>query len=96
MECFILDGWAVASPGGNGLDGEVREPGAHLVGRRLRGVKQDLDGKVIMDTVTTEVVRAGKYKGWHAVQTETGRYYLLGATVWERMGNGVGNVSNVR
>jgi hypothetical protein len=99
VEVFILEGWAVTGPGGRGINTEVREPGAHLMGCRLRGLSQSaVDDSVVGEIVTTEVVRVGKHKGWHAVQTETGRYYLLGESMVTRVmrEGAVGNVGSVR
>jgi hypothetical protein len=55
VEVFILEGWAVTGPGGRGINTEVREPGAQLMGCRLRGVSQN----AVNDSVVGEIVTTG-------------------------------------
>ncbi len=81
-------------------DGRERLPDAGTVCFVVAAEQAPTDSLAILGITKhiyrTNVARTGKHKGWHAVQTTTGRYYLLGESMMARMGSGVGNVGSVR
>ena len=77
-----LDGWAVAAPGGLGIDDALRTLGPDVLGRRLLGYSSERGATICAPPIARLLKRGGVVEA----HTARGDVYRLGESVWSRIG----------
>ena len=85
MTALDLDGWAVATESGVGIDDTLREPRlCDVFNRRLYGYCAQRGAAIR----TRPIVRLRRTGGVLEAHAQDGEVYRLGECVWRRLGGG--------
>lgn len=87
-----LDGWAVVSRQGRGIDDSIKAPGVALIGRRVTGYSEARGATILIP----EIDLCWREGGTWVVRTTAGRRYRLGEPIWTQIKGGAAQVGGER